>query len=272
MSAIPRAVREFHPNAAVLQVASFALAERFIGGGVPCIVYLRDGDFARLGGPIREAPNLRYLATSRDLVRRFEQSFGIVPLCLPPVVRAERYRVAPRRTNVTFVCPFPTKGVDIALHLAAQRPDIPFAFVESWHLPLPRRFALHRRLRTTPNVTYRPRSDDMRAVYREAKALLVPSRTAEGWGRVVSEAQVSGLPVIATDYGALPEAVGPGGILVDPAADLGEWEDAVARIWDDDAEYERLAALAEAHARRPEFRPAALIEKLLAVLSDLIET
>ena len=54
---------------------------------------------------------------------------------------------------------------------------------------------------------------DMRSVYRDTKVLLVPSQWLETWGRVATEAQFSGIPVLASRSGALPEAVGPGGIL-----------------------------------------------------------
>jgi glycosyltransferase involved in cell wall biosynthesis len=109
----------------------------------------------------------------------------------------------------------------------------------------------------------------MRSVYRDAKLVLVPSRSPEAWGRVVSEAQLSGIPILASNYGGLPESVGRGGILIDPAASLEQWERALARMWDDEAEYERLAELARQHARRPDFQPVAIIEQLLATLFEL---
>lgn len=51
------------------------------------------------------------------------------------------------------------------------------------------------------------------ALYRNARALLVPSRT-EGFGLVVLEAMASGTPVIAADRPPLPEVVGEAGIIV----------------------------------------------------------
>jgi glycosyltransferase involved in cell wall biosynthesis len=263
-------VHEFRPSVAVLQAGRpLALVDRFTAVGVPCAVYLRDAVFDDLGGTVRERAGVRYLATSRDLARRFAEAFGIVPLSIPPLVRPERYQVEPTRNNVTFVCPFPEKGVDIALGLAARRPDIPFVFVESWQLHPLRRIILNRRTWAAPNITHRRPTDDMRSVYRDAKLVLVPSRSPEAWGRVVSEAQLSGIPILASNYGGLPESVGRGGILIDPAASLEQWERALARMWDDEAEYERLAELARQHARRPDFQPVAIIEQLLATLFEL---
>ena len=111
-----------------------ALVDRFTSLGVPCAIYLRDAAFDNLGGPVVERDGVRFVATSRDLARRFAEAFGIHPPSIPPIVRPERYRVESSRKSVTFVCPFPAKGVDIALALAARRADIPFVFVESWQM------------------------------------------------------------------------------------------------------------------------------------------
>jgi glycosyltransferase involved in cell wall biosynthesis len=267
---VGKVVRDFRPSVAVLQAGRpLAFVDELVDAGVPCAVYLRDASFDDLGGTVRARPGVRYLATSRDLASTFAERFGIRPLRIPPLVRPERYRVEPSRRNVTFVCPFASKGLDIALGLAARRPDIPFVFVESWQLHPVRRLLLNRRLRRLRNVTHRPPTDDMRGIYREARLVLVPSRAREGWGRVTSEAQLSGIPALASRIGGLPEAVGPGGILVDPEAGLEPWARALARMWDDPEEYARLAALARQHSSRPDFQPAAIAQRLLAALTEL---
>src|SRR3546814_9881685 len=46
-----------------------------------------------------------------------------------------------------------------------------------------------------------PISHDMREVYRRTHTLLVPSQWEEAWGRVATEAQFSGIPVLASDRG-----------------------------------------------------------------------
>ena len=58
------------------------------------------------------------------------------------------------------------------------------------------------------------------AFYRGLDVLVVPSRPTPGWleqfGRVVVEAMACGVPVIASDTGALPDVVGDAGLLVPP--------------------------------------------------------
>lgn len=46
----------------------------------------------------------------------------------------------------------------------------------------------------------------MEDAWKDIKVLIVPSLWLEAWGMVVIEAQLRGIPVIASDSGALPEA------------------------------------------------------------------
>jgi glycosyltransferase involved in cell wall biosynthesis len=91
------------------------------------------------------------------------------------------------------------------------------------------------------NVEFRPTVSpaEVPALIREARALLLPSLWYEAQPRVILEAYAAGVPVLASDMGALPEAVSPdSGLLVAPG-DADAWSDAVERLLDD-RESERL--------------------------------
>ena len=117
--------------------------------------------------------------------------------------------------------------------LAAHCPDLPFLVVESWNLePTWQRLCRWRALQLG-NVEWQAPTDDMRGVYARARMLLMPSVWEESFGRTVVEAQLNGLPVLASQRGALPENVGDGGLVLDPHAPVADWAAALRRLYHD---------------------------------------
>lgn len=86
----------------------------------------------------------------------------------------------------------------------------------------------------------------MAALVRAARAVVVPARS-DGAGLPALDAIAAGVPVVASAVGALPEAVGRAGILVEPEdhARLGE---AIRTAWADERVHGRLVEAARARA------------------------
>jgi D-inositol-3-phosphate glycosyltransferase len=85
------------------------------------------------------------------------------------------------------------------------------------------------RAATVPVATLTNVDDEqLRRLYRTAAVVAVPS-LAEGFGLVAAEAQACGAAVIAANTGALPEAVGNAGRLIDPH-DCAGWRDALREL------------------------------------------
>jgi glycosyltransferase involved in cell wall biosynthesis len=85
---------------------------------------------------------------------------------------------------------------------------------------------------------------DVPAVLRGARALLVPSISHEGAGKVVLEAYAAGVPALVSKAGGLPEVVVDGvtGLVV-PLGDARAWARAVDRLFED-SESERMGQAA----------------------------
>lgn len=260
-------VRRFRPDVAVVQNGdTVPMARSLESHGVPVVVYFHNVEFDDLKGSPVELAAASFVANSEFTAQRVRQVFGLASTIIRPFVDASLYGTASTRENVTFINPYPEKGADIAFDIAERCPDIPFVFVESWGIDTELRIVIDKRMANLPNVTLRPRTTDMVTIYSKARVLLVPSRWEEAWGRVATEAHFSGIPVVGSKRGGLPEAIGPGGVTIDLDADISLWVDAVRRLWDDDAEYARLSAAALEFARRPEIQPRYQMQQLMEVL------
>jgi glycosyltransferase involved in cell wall biosynthesis len=134
--------------------------------------------------------------------------------------------------------------------LAEARPDIPFAFVRCWYIAPDALDLLRRRLESLPNIELRESVYDAAQLYADARIVLMPSRYQEAWGRVGAEAVAAGIPVLGTAVGGIADAIGRGGILIDPDAGVEVWAAQLGSLWDNEPAYARLAARAEAAGRQ----------------------
>jgi glycosyltransferase involved in cell wall biosynthesis len=123
-----------------------------------------------------------------------------------------------------MVNPCAVKGIRIFLALADRFPALEFAALEGWGTTAQDRAALTRR----PNVRLRGAVAQIEGALAEARFLLMPSLWYEGFGLIVMEAMLRGLPVIASDSGGLADAKRGTGYVV-PMRPITRYE----RIFDD---------------------------------------
>jgi len=121
------------------------------------------------------------------------------------------------------------KGINVFLAAAARLPDIPFKVAGDGPA------LAQMKTLATGNVTFlgRLESDELRSFYEESRALVVPSLCFEQFGMVAADAMAAGVPVIASNLGALPYVVDEGvtGSLFEPrnADDLAR---RVRHLWE----------------------------------------
>jgi glycosyltransferase involved in cell wall biosynthesis len=207
------------------------------------------------------------LVPSKYTRRFYARTLGLDSVVIPyPLNRKRVVATNPEPRYLTFVNPQPAKGVTVFARIAGElnhrRPDIPLLVVEgrgmadglaNAGLDLSGLKNLHR-MANTP---------DPRDFYRVTRALLVPSLWRETFGRVAAEGLANGLPVLASDRGALPETLGDAGFLftvparctptsrqVPTAREVEPWIGTIERLWDDPSWEGKHRTLASAAAER----------------------
>ena len=103
---------------------------------------------------------------------------------------------------ITMINPSAVKGISIFLSLAERFPHYQFGAMRGWGTTA-RDF---RALRRLPNVAMLPKCRHIEEILVKTKILLMPSLWHEGFGLVVMEAMLHGIPVVASNLGSLGEA------------------------------------------------------------------
>lgn len=241
--------------------------------GVKVVFFLRNFSYVH---PRSFAEVDAILTPSRMLSDHYR---GIPSTALPHVLALEDI-VAPVREPVfyTFINPAPGKGLDLFLSIVGRaaelRPDLPFLAVESrgseerianecarMGIPL-ERLNLHI-ARNTPQP---------HRVYAVTRVLLVPSTEPEAGPRVIPEAHLNGIPVIASDRCAFAQSSEdfPGFVPragEDDAARVSSWLERITSLHDDDELYQR--ASREAWQAGEPFRLGATAQSYLDFFARL---
>jgi surfactin synthase thioesterase subunit/glycosyltransferase involved in cell wall biosynthesis len=180
-----------------------------------------------------------------------------VPISL---MESEDWPLLGRPSNqfVTFVNPCAVKGIAIFLALADAFPETEFAAVPTWGTNQQDLAALDSR----PNIHPLAPVDDINLLLDRTRVLLVPSLWAEARSRIVLEALLRGVPVMAANVGGIPEAMMGVPYLLPvrpiekyksrldeqmvpvaevPEQDIAPWREALARLLTDSAHYEELS-------------------------------
>jgi glycosyltransferase involved in cell wall biosynthesis len=106
------------------------------------------------------------------------------------------------RGSITMINPCAVKGISIFLQIAERLTAENFAVLPGWGTTAEDRRTLDR----LPNVRFLPNARNIDDVLAGTRVLLMPSLWYEGFGLIVMENMLRGIPVIASDSGGLKEA------------------------------------------------------------------
>jgi glycosyltransferase involved in cell wall biosynthesis len=226
-----------------------------------------------IGTPSIIPRNLFFAGNSPYTASVLEAITGKSIEVIRPMVHAANYLVERREPKfVTFINPVPEKGVSIALEVARRMPETRFLFVKGrWPVAHPEMLeTLIRPARDLPNVEVWDHQLDMRAVYRVTRILLAPSQFIETFGRVILEAHINGIPVVAANVAGIPDTLGEGGVLVEPKHDVEAYVEALQQLEQDTARYEELSKLALENSQRPEFTPGRQLRTFVRFVNEQV--
>ena len=242
------------------------------------LVYLVRATIAVPFGPDSSSPNqaktelLRHadgIVGVSEYVAGYVRQWGGLDGIHVPISLLERQEVHQlgRFDNrfVVMVNPCAVKGISIFLALAERAPLLEFAAVPIWGTSAQDLAELRRRR----NITLIDPVDNLDDLFRQARVVLAPSLWAEARSRVVVEAMLRGVPVMASDTGGLKEAklgvpyllpVNPVTqyqssldenmvpVATVPEQDIGPWLDALGRLTQDRTHWEEVSAQSRAAA------------------------
>ncbi|MFN4100258.1 MAG: glycosyltransferase family 4 protein [Pararhodobacter sp.] len=205
----------------------------------------------------RETANLRHAAHvvvpsahTRDiLIARFGVKPGDISVALPgfdrptePAIGVPRVR-PPLILSVGLICR--RKGHDVLLDALAQLHDLDWQCVivgmthdESVRQALlgqRTELGLHGRVRFTGEIS----EAELDALWRQAHLFALATRY-EGYGMVLSEAQLYGLPILSCRVGAVPQTVSAQEAILTPPDDAPAFAAALSRLLTDPALHARM--------------------------------
>ena len=133
----------------------------------------------------------------------------------PPFARYRNFGIG----YIAMVNPSAVKGAPVLLALAGRFPDEPFAVLPGWGTTADDLQEIGKR----PNISVLANCRKIEQVLEKTRVLLMPSLWYEGFGLIVMEAMLRGIPVIASDSGGLVEAKMGTGFVV-PAGGIERYE------------------------------------------------
>jgi glycosyltransferase involved in cell wall biosynthesis len=201
-----------------------------------------------------------------DLARRS----GHLVTFVPSLVDLTNSATVTTREVALLVSPTEIQGIDIALTLAAARPDVRFVLQHSWSVAASDIERLNEQLAGLSNVEVRSRTSNPAEIYRDARILLAPHRI-DNRPRVILEAQSNGIPALIRALPGLVHQMGDGGLAVDDEAEPHEWITAFARLWDDEATYAELSDKARRSAARPEQSEESIGSRFEASIEEALD-
>lgn len=229
--AIAKAMELVAPDAIVVMQAREWLADiEPTIGHLPLVIYEHDCMPHLMKTPAAILARSTFIANSKTTAAHIMKSVGMPSTVIPPIFGIEQYATTKSTGDeILFTSLSARKGGEIALEIARNRPGHRFLFIESWNSEA----SIVEAARQLENVEVLPNQRDLLDIFPRIRLLMMPGKNQESWGRTATEAQVCGIPVLASNRGNLPDTIGDGGMTLDPELDISHWLSAFDELLSD---------------------------------------
>ena len=145
---------------------------------------------------------------SKFFQNEIRKNLDVYAVYWPPFINFKRYITKKKNIkSIGFYSAGPHKGDKLFNKLIEKMPHIKFVIMG-------RNYSFESN--TTPkNLKHMGDITNPKLFYKEISLLVVPSLISEGYPRVIIEAALNGIPVIANKIGGIPESLGNSGIFID---------------------------------------------------------
>lgn len=172
----------------------------------------------------------------------------------------------PRRGGLYVGRLSPEKGVKVLVDAWKAIPDVPLTIIGDG----PERAALEAMAPGNVRFAGKQAREQVNEAMATAQALILPSLCLEGFPLVLVEGMAMGVPVIASDSGALPSIIDRGqtGVLVEPGNGAA-WAKALRAFFDDEGA-QRTMGLKGREAYKNRYSPQQNIRLLIDIYANVI--
>ena len=192
---------------------------------------------------------------SRFTTNIVQSMYGIRCTTIYPFIDEQEYLVPNTGNCITMIQGTEPKGLDIFLSIVNKLPNYNYLIVGQ----------LRDNTKLSPNIIHISPTEDMKSIWQQTKILIVPSLVQETFGRVAVEAQINGIPVLASNIGGLPEAVCP--VFCYKPNTLDPWTSEIERLMEDSTYYNIRSMQVKEHVEK--FKLEDQVSKFLQLVGKI---
>jgi glycosyltransferase involved in cell wall biosynthesis len=247
------------------------VTHKIVEANLPTAIFLCG---VKMGQQLRETGKMKkceFVCESSFIAEQAKRQLAVTTTKICPVLLKEKYTTSVTGKKILVVNPNPKKGGAIVLEIAKLMPDRQFLVIGGWQHVVADDVmnTIESGLNALPNIERLPNVDDMSPIFAQSYCLLMPCVGQEAFGRTAAEAQIAGLPVIASSQGALSETVGEGGVTIDYLSPIEKWVSILESLFSDQDWYCKLSLLAKKQASQPARQTSYINDQLAKLIEDL---